>query len=38
VDIGDPEWWGSIYDESRRNKVVAKSDISAVNKVLKRGD
>lgn len=38
VDIGDPEWWGCIYDESRRNKVVAKSDIDAVNKVLKRGD
>lgn len=38
VDIGDPEWWGCIYDESRRNKVVAKSDIQAINKVLKRGD
>jgi len=38
VDIGDPEWWGSIYDESRRNKVVAKSDIQEINKVLKRGD
>ena len=38
VDIGDPEWWGCIYDESRRNKVVAKSDIKEVNKVLKRND
>ncbi len=38
VDLGDPEWWGCIYDESRRNKVVAKSDIAAINKVLKRGD
>lgn len=38
VDIGDPEWWGCIYDESRRNKVVAKSDINEVNKVLKRND
>lgn len=38
VDIGDPEWWGAIYDESRRNKVMAKSDMAAVNKVLKRGD
>ncbi len=38
VDMGDPEWWGCIYDESRRNKVVAKSDINEVNKVLKRQD
>ena len=38
VDLGDPEWWGCIYDESRRNKVMAKSDIKEVNKVLKRGD
>ncbi|MCI0536947.1 MAG: DUF1080 domain-containing protein [Verrucomicrobiales bacterium] len=38
VDLGDPEWWGSIYDESRRNKVMAKSDIAAINKVLKRQD
>ena len=38
VDIGDPEWWGCIYDESRRNKVVAKSDINEINKVLKRQD
>jgi len=28
ADMGDPEWWGCIYDESRRNKVVAKSDIA----------
>jgi hypothetical protein len=38
VDLGDPEWWGSVYDESRRNKVMAKSDIAAINKVLKRQD
>lgn len=38
VDIGDPEWWGCIYDESRRNKVMAKSDIAALNRVLKRQD
>src|SRR6185312_12116004 len=36
VDVGDPEWWGCIYDESRRNKVMAKSDIAAINKVLRR--
>jgi hypothetical protein len=38
ADMGDPAWWGCIYDESRRRKVLAKSDIEAVNKVLKRGD
>ncbi|MSU62380.1 MAG: DUF1080 domain-containing protein [Pedosphaera sp.] len=38
VDIGGPEWWGCIYDESRRNKVVAKSDIAAINKVLRLQD
>ena len=38
ADIGDPEWWGALYDESRRNKVLAKSDMAEVNKVLKRGD
>jgi hypothetical protein len=38
VDIGEPEWWGCIYDESRRNKVVAKSDIVAIKKSLKLGD
>jgi hypothetical protein len=38
VDIGDPTWWGSIYDESRRNKVVAQADMNQVNKILRRGD
>jgi len=38
VDMGDPGWWGCIYDESRRNKVVAKSDMNELNKVLKRQD
>jgi len=38
VDMGDPDWWGCLYDESRRNMVVAKSDKAGVNKVLKRGE
>jgi hypothetical protein len=38
ADMGDPSWWGCIYDESRRNKVLAKSNIDEVNKVLKRDD
>lgn len=36
ADMGDPEWWGCLYDESRRKKVLAKADVAAVNKVLKR--
>jgi hypothetical protein len=38
ADIGDPEWWGCLYDESRRNKVLAKSNMAEVNKVLRRDD
>ena len=38
ADMGDPNWWGALYDESRRNRVLAKSNIEAVNKVLKRED
>jgi hypothetical protein len=37
-DLGDPSWWASLYDESRRNKLMAQSDMAAINKVLKRGD
>jgi hypothetical protein len=38
ADLGDPSWWGCLYDESRRNTVLAQSDMKAVNKVLRRGD
>ena len=38
ADMGDPKWWGCLYDESRRKKVLANSDIEQVNKVLKRDD
>ncbi|MDB6070598.1 MAG: hypothetical protein JWL81_1769, partial [Verrucomicrobiales bacterium] len=37
-DFGDPTWWGSIYDESRRNKLMAQSDMQALEPVLKRND
>jgi len=37
-DIGDPTWWGSIYDESRRNRVMAWSDMAALEKVLRRNE
>jgi hypothetical protein len=38
ADMGDPAWWGGLYDESRRDRVLAKADMAKVNKVLKRGD
>jgi hypothetical protein len=38
ADMGDPAWWGCLYDESRRNKVMAKSNIEEVNKHLKRNE
>jgi hypothetical protein len=33
-DLGDG-WWGALYDESRRNKVLVKPDPKAVEKALK---
>lgn len=36
-DIGEG-WWGALYDESRRNKVLLKPDEAAVAKAIKRGD
>ncbi len=38
ADLGDPAWWGALYDESRRNKVLAPSKMEALAPVLKRGD
>lgn len=38
VDAGDG-WWGKVYDESRRNKVVGEwVDGPALNAAIKRGD
>lgn len=37
ADLGDG-YWGALYDESRRRKVLAQPDKSEVEKVLKRGD
>ena len=36
-DMGDG-WWGALYDESRRNKVLVKPNPDAVKKALKPGD
>ncbi|MDA1276128.1 MAG: DUF1080 domain-containing protein [Verrucomicrobia bacterium] len=37
ADMGDG-WWGSLYDESRRNKVLVKADPELIEKILKRDD
>ena len=38
VDAG-PGWWGKLYDESRRNKVIATSaDLAAVNAAVRSDD
>ncbi len=38
VDAGDG-WWGKLYDESRRNKVIAESaNLPAVNAAVKKGE
>ena len=36
-DIGEG-WWGALYDESRRNKVLIKPDPKAVEKALRKND
>ena len=36
-DMGEG-WWGALYDESRRNKVLIKPDPKAVEKALKKND
>ena len=35
ADIGEPKWWGCIYDEHRRNRVIATSDLAAIKTKLK---
>lgn len=37
ADLGQ-KYWGALYDESRRRKVLAGPDLEELNKVLKRGD
>jgi len=31
-------WWGSLYDESRRRRVLAKADAALIKKILKAED
>jgi putative membrane-bound dehydrogenase-like protein len=37
-DFGEPNWYGAIYDESRRNKVMSASDMKALRPALKTND
>ena len=37
-DWGDPTWWGCIYDEGRRDKLMAQSDMKVIGPVVKRND
>ena len=36
ADLGDG-YWGSLYDESRRNKTLTPMDTTLINKILHRG-
>lgn len=37
ADLGG-KYWGCLYDESRRKKILAQADLEAVAKVLKKDD
>ncbi len=37
-DFGEPNWYGAVYDESRRNKLMAPSDMKALRPVIKQQD
>lgn len=37
ADLGDG-WWGSLYDESRRNKMLATANKKRIEQTLKRDD
>ena len=37
ADLGDG-YWACLYDESRRNKIIAHADTNLVKQVLRKGD
>jgi hypothetical protein len=37
ADLGD-KYWGSLYDESRRNKTLVQPDASVLNGLVKRDE
>jgi 3-keto-disaccharide hydrolase len=38
ADMGDPAYWGCLYDESRRNTILKQSHMESVSRVLKHND
>ena len=38
ADLGDPGWWGCLYDESRRNRVLAQAPAQIAEKIVKHED
>ena len=38
ADAGDPKYWGALYDESRRKKMLVEPDMTKIEPVLKRND
>ena len=37
-DFGEPNWYGAIYDESRRNKLMAQADMKVLRPALHVND
>ena len=37
-DYGDPDWWGGIYDESRRDKVLVAANMAVLGPAIRRQD
>ena len=37
-DYGEPDWYGGIYDEGRRNRLLVKADMAAVRPAIRLGD
>ena len=37
-DYGEPDWYGAIYDEGRRDRLLVKTDIATLRPALKLSD
>jgi hypothetical protein len=37
-DYGEPSWYGAIYDEGRRDRLMMESDMKALRPVIHQGD
>jgi hypothetical protein len=38
ADIGEPDYFGALYDESRRNRTLAKATVATLNRTVRRND